>query len=101
MGEIVFVRKLRARDVVDVCEHSCRQKVQIERLTVRKAGDDIQPNQARGRGANQKTVLETSLERALSAPVESTALIAKYQVPGVSAVVYEVVAAPFTVAVCV
>lgn len=49
----------------------------------------------------QKTVFETSLDRVLSEPVASTALIAKYQVPGVSEAVYAVVDAPFTVAVCV
>jgi len=41
----------------------------------------------KGAARLQKTVFETSFDLALSAPVESTAEIAKYQVPGVRLVV--------------
>ena len=48
--------------------------------------------------ARQRTVFETSLVFALSAPAESTAVTAKYQVPGVRFVVNVVVLAPDTLA---
>jgi len=52
-------------------------------------------------GENQNTVLVTSFVFALSAPVESSAVTAKYQVPGVNVAVYVVLVAPLTLAFCV
>ncbi len=59
---------------------------------------DRKPESGPDAGASQRTVFETSLVFALSAPVESTALIAKYQVPGARFVVKVVVPAPETLA---
>ena len=56
----------------------------------------------RSSGRNdQKTVFETSFVLALSLPVESSAVTAKYHVPGDNVAVYVVFDAPLTLAFCV
>jgi hypothetical protein len=86
---ILFVMILRARDRVDAFgkiwtakEPNAHHRVEV--------GRDL--------GSRQRTVFETSLVFALSAPVESSAVKAKYQVPGVRFVVNVVVLAPDTFA---